>query len=217
MTLYPPIETSAAPPAKQAFLQNCGAAGIEVEIGQLAADSRQAPERRKAESALARTLARAGLERQGVAQAQMERHADGFAVWPPGWAGSLAHSGGWSVAALARTAQVRCVGIDVEDPARMQRALWGHILTPAEQAAADALGADAAQLRGAAVFSAKEAVYKAIYPLLGSAPGFQQAELQWQSATAFRVSVPPKWAVQLQGIYAVFDGMLFAVVWQPAA
>ena len=204
-------------PVKQAFMQRCAAAGIEVAIERLPAAALELAQRRKAESALARTLARGLLQRHGLADAQLERHADGFALWPAGWAGSLAHSGGWSVAALARTAQVRCVGIDVEDPARMRRALWGHILTPAEQAAADALGADAAQLRGAAVFSAKEAVYKAIYPLLGSAPGFQQAELQWQSATAFRVSVPPKWAVQLQGIYAVFDGMLFAVVWQPAA
>lgn len=217
MTLQPPIETDAVALVKQSFLKSCAAAGITVEIGRLPAASVQMPERRKAESALARTLARGVLQRHGVAHAQLDRHADGFAMWPAGWAGSLAHSGGWSVAALARTAQLRCVGIDVEDPARMKRALWGHIMTPAEQAAADAMAADVAQLRAAAVFSAKEAVYKAIYPLLGSAPGFQQAELQWQSAAAFCVSVPPKWAVQLQGCAAVFDGMLFAVVWQAAA
>jgi len=120
------------------------------------------------------------------------------------------------VAALARTAQLRCVGIDVEDPARMKPALWGHIMTAAEQVAAQALAADAAQLRAAAVFSAKEAVYKAIYPLQCSAPGFQQAQLQWQSADAFRVELPPAWDVQLQGCCAVFDGMLFAAVWQAA-
>jgi 4'-phosphopantetheinyl transferase EntD len=217
MISHPPLKTTAVLTPKQAFLQNCAVAGIEVEIAQLTDKGRQLPERRKAESVLARRLAREGLQRHGVADVNLERHADGFTLWPAGWAGSLAHSGGWCVAALARTAQVRCVGIDVEDPARMKPALWGHIMAPAEQAAADALAADAAQLRAAAVFSAKEAVYKAIYPLLGSAPGFQQAELQWQSATAFRVSVPPKWAVQLQGCAAVFDGMLFAVVWQAAA
>ena len=203
-------------PVKQAFMQRCAAAGIEVAIERLPAAALELAQRRKAESALARTLARGLLLRHGLADAQLERHADGFALWPAGWAGSLAHSGGWSVAALARTAQLRCVGIDVEDPARMKPALWGHIMTAAEQVAAQALAADAAQLRAAAVFSAKEAVYKAIYPLQCSAPGFQQAQLLWQSADAFRVELPPAWDVQLQGCCAVFDGMLFAAVWQAA-
>lgn len=217
MISHPSLKTNAVLTPKQAFLQSCAFAGIEVEIAQLSDNSRQLPERRQAESALARTLARERLQRHGMVGLKMERHADGFTLWPAGWVGSLAHSGGWCVAALARTAQVRCVGIDVEDPARMKRALWGHIMAPAEQAAADALAADAAQLRAAAVFSAKEAVYKAIYPLLGSAPGFQQAQLLWQSADAFRVELPPAWDVQLQGCCAVFDGMLFAAVWQAAA
>ena len=87
-------------PVKQAFMQRCAAAGIEVAIERLPAAALELAQRRNAESALARTLARGLLLRHGLADARLERHADGFALWPAGWAGSLAHSGGWSVAAL---------------------------------------------------------------------------------------------------------------------
>ena len=106
MISHPQLKTNAVLTPKQAFLQCCAVAGIEVEIAQLTDNSRQLPERRKAESVLARTLAREGLQRHGVVDVEMERHADGFTLWPAGWAGSLAHSGGWCVAALARTASI---------------------------------------------------------------------------------------------------------------
>jgi 4'-phosphopantetheinyl transferase EntD len=102
-------------------------------------------------------------------------------LWPQGVAGSIAHCEGFCAAVVARKAggpagqggALRSLGLDIERRARMDLAYAPHILTGAEQRdllapdpARDGFLADPA-LRLALVFSAKEAFYKAQFPLSG--------------------------------------------------
>lgn len=161
-------------------------AGIEVALCSVPSDY-------AGKSAAVRACAAARLAAHGVTGAVIGRAADGAPLWPAGWVGSLTHATARGAVALARREHVRAVGIDLENPARMHRRLWAHVLAPAELAAVTKVAANnaaseahaeaAANARAAAVFSAKEAIYKALAPLhsaLGLAtPGFHDVTLRW--------------------------------------
>jgi 4'-phosphopantetheinyl transferase EntD len=123
------------------------------------------PLARRRASGAARLAAREALAALGgPADAPLARGARGFPLWPEGFVGSLAHDDALAVAAVARRAGVAALGVDVEP-----------VLPLPRDVAEIALGADErrAALRdpalARAIFSAKEAVYKAINPLDGSA------------------------------------------------
>ena len=142
--------------------------------------------------------------------ALIPRHADGFPLWPAGWVGSLTHSAGACAAAVARSNAVRAVGVDLEDVARMKPELWAHILTPTElQRVGAREGADAARW-ATEIFCAKEAVFKAIYPLWRLAPGFRETEIEWGRDGRFDVTMAP---VKVAGRCGEFDGFVLAVAW----
>lgn len=85
-------------------------------------------------------------------------------VWPPGLAGSISHVEGYALAIVCASAGGRSIGIDVE--------VLSEQLEPAEVLSQVATAEELARLTrylGAApafslMFSAKEAIYKALYP-----------------------------------------------------
>lgn len=113
-------------------------------------------------SGAARWIAHGLLSNIGIDDFPILRTPSGAPVWPDGITGSLAHDDEMAVAAIAPIASVGSLGIDVE-PA---------IALPDDVAALVVIGADAVgdvdrQLAGRVLFAAKEAVYKAVYPLDG--------------------------------------------------
>jgi 4'-phosphopantetheinyl transferase EntD len=121
------------------------------------------PARRRASGA-ARLAAREALAALGgPADAPLARGARGFALWPKGFVGSLAHDDALAVAAVARRADVAALGVDVEPVLPLPPDVGEIALGAAERRAALR---DPALAR--AIFAAKEAVYKAINPLDGS-------------------------------------------------
>ena len=90
------------------------------------------PSDRAGQSAAVRVCACDLLRAHAVNAPHIGRHESGAPLWPEGWVGSLTHSAGWGAVAVARTESIRAVGIDLEDPQRMKRALWAHVLTPSE-------------------------------------------------------------------------------------
>jgi 4'-phosphopantetheinyl transferase EntD len=92
--------------------------------------------------------------------------------------GSIAHkSGGDRVIAVAIAAP-HLVGIDVERALPPRQPIERRILTPREQAA---LGDDRAEV--ALVFALKEAIYKAIDPVVRRYVGFTEVEIDLASRT----------------------------------
>jgi 4'-phosphopantetheinyl transferase EntD len=125
---------------------------------------RNAVATRRQTFAAGRNAARAALGQLGV-QAVLPRRADGPPVWPAGLTGSIAHTGDWCLAAVARLSDVRAVGVDLERAGGLAPDLVSEVLSPQEIAA---LGGD----DPTGWFSAKEAAYKAQFMLTGRMLGF---------------------------------------------
>ncbi len=87
-------------------------------------------------------------------------------VWPAGIIGSISHTDEIAIAAVARRAEIRSLGIDVESAEPLEAELLDLVCRNDEQAA---LTACAPQPRAAAklIFSAKESVYKCLWPVTG--------------------------------------------------
>jgi 4'-phosphopantetheinyl transferase EntD len=111
-------------------------------------------------SGAARIVARELLAQLGHPRAPLPKGASGAPVWPAGIAGSLAHDDEVAVAAVGRQRDVSSVGIDVEPAVLLPPDMLELIATPNERSK---IAAD--PLRGKLLFAAKEAVYKAVYPL----------------------------------------------------
>lgn len=134
-----------------------------------------AVERRRREFAAGRSAARAALVALGQPPFPIPMAADRAPVWPGGIAGSITHSAGACVAAVAEARLHRSVAVDLEPDAELDAALIDTVLTPAERAALE--GRPDRLALALVIFSAKECVYKAQYPLTGLLLDFQQVEV----------------------------------------
>jgi 4'-phosphopantetheinyl transferase EntD len=99
-------------------------------------------------------------------------------LWPPGIVASLSHAGDFAVAMAAPLERTGGVGIDLE-LARPAPELWDQVPTPMERRWLRAIGDPAERDRMLlALFSAKEALYKAFFPRVGTWFGFEAAALE---------------------------------------
>jgi len=123
-----------------------------------------AVERRRREFTAGRTLARSLLATLGK-EAPLCREADGRPAWPPGIVGSITHCATLAAVAIATTDDCAGIGIDIEANRPLPQGAARRILSETEQhwiRRSDPRLAAETLLR---VFCAKEALYKAIYPL----------------------------------------------------
>jgi 4'-phosphopantetheinyl transferase EntD len=111
-------------------------------------------------SGAARIVARQLLARVGLAQCALPKASSGAPVWPNGIVGSLAHDSRVAVAALGMRRDFDALGIDIEPAEALPSDLLDLVVTPRERASIDE-----DPYRGRLLFVAKEAVYKAVYPL----------------------------------------------------
>ena len=120
--------------------------------------SRQPPMRRA--SGAARWIARGLLADMGLNDVAVLRGSSGAPVWPQGITGSLAHDDEMAVAAVAPIGHIASLGIDVEPALPLPDEIFPLVATTA-----DRTDATDRRLAGRILFAAKEAVYKAAYPL----------------------------------------------------
>ena len=135
--------------------------------------------KRRREFAAGRRCARALLAQLGHPGVPLLRNDDRTPRWPEDLVGSISHCAALCVVAVAHRSSLAALGVDVEPDAALEPALWRRICTPAE--IERVLGTAPAAERGRIarlVFSAKEATYKSVYPLLGKVFGFQDVELR---------------------------------------
>jgi 4'-phosphopantetheinyl transferase EntD len=111
-------------------------------------------------SGAARIVARQLSAGLGYAQSPVPKGASGEPVWPAGIIGSLAHDDRVAVAVVGMRRDFAGVGIDVEPAMVLPPDMLQLIATPQELR-----NIDDDPLRGRLFFAAKEAVYKAAYPL----------------------------------------------------
>ena len=111
-------------------------------------------------SGAARIVARALLAQLGHPECVLPKAASGAPIWPAGVIGSLAHDSRVAIAAVGRRRDVGALGIDVEPAEFLPSELLELVATPQER---ERIGDD--PYHGRLLFAAKEAVYKAVYPL----------------------------------------------------
>lgn len=139
------------------------------------------------EFAAGRDAARMALAGIGVAGVAIPHGGDRAPVWPPGVVGSITHTATACLAIALPSRLCRGIGLDLEEDSPLPPDLWDVVLRPDEQ---DGATGDSAK----AVFCAKEAAYKAQYPISRTVYGFDQMQVN-QSGDRFRAvfrgPVPP--------------------------
>jgi 4'-phosphopantetheinyl transferase EntD len=111
-------------------------------------------------SGAARIVARELLATIGCGGIAIPKHASGAPIWPRGIVGSLAHDNRVAIAALALGCDFCALGIDIEPAETLPAEVTDLVATPRER---QMVRAD--PYLGRLLFVAKEAVYKALYPL----------------------------------------------------
>jgi 4'-phosphopantetheinyl transferase EntD len=121
---------------------------------------------RRLEFATARHCARRALRRIGVGAVPVLPDADGAPRWPAGVVGSMTHCTGYRAAAVARSDTLCGVGIDAEPHAALPGGACDLIVRPEERMRLRALAGAEPELHWDRIlFCAKEAVFKAWFPL----------------------------------------------------
>jgi len=130
-----------------------------------------------------RAAAHMSLRQIGRDCSAIGRGERGRPLWPTGVVGSISHSADTAIAATALVTEVRGIGIDLESLMPLRAAnILSRIALPSE---AQWVSSDAElfQQRLVLLFSAKESIYKALYPLTNTFFGFHDAELVWNEVT----------------------------------
>ncbi|GAA2880155.1 4'-phosphopantetheinyl transferase EntD [Aminobacter niigataensis] len=157
----------------------------------------RATESRRREFAAGRSLARQAMASLGVPQAAIPAASDRAPVWPAGIVGSISHCSGLCVAAVARESQdCSSIGIDVEPATPLDEDLLDTICDDDELRWLARQAEPGRGLLAKAIFSAKESVYKAQYPLSRQIIGFHAVSVALDMASGsflarFRVDAEP--------------------------
>lgn len=135
--------------------------------------------KRQVEFAAGRFCARLALQKQGYAAAAtlaVGQHRE--PLWPAGYIGSISHGDGQAIAVAAASGEWRALGIDIESVLSDEAAqpLVVHLMTAAELAIGINAGLTLAPWLSL-VFSAKESLFKALYPFVGRYFDFLDAEV----------------------------------------
>ncbi len=131
--------------------------------------------KRRNEFVTVRHCARRALQELGVPPVPILKGEKGEPCWPDGVVGSLTHCDGYRGAAVGRHDAVRSVGIDAEPHGVLPNGVLDAISLPAERAEISALPGGLHWDR--ILFCAKEATYKAWYPVTQRWLGFEDAHI----------------------------------------
>jgi 4'-phosphopantetheinyl transferase EntD len=196
--------------------------------------------RRRREFAVGRACARAALAQLGEPPVPILRGPRNEPQWPAGIAGSITHCAGYRAAVAARTAEVVTLGLDAEPDEALPAGVLAVISRPRERAQLAALAAacpdaacpdaacpDAARPEAVCwdrlLFCAKEAVYKAWFPLAQEWLGFDDAEITIDAGNTFtaRLLVPGPLVAgapltSLRGRWLAARGLLITGIALPA-
>lgn len=137
---------------------------------------RSAVEKRRREFATARMCARSALSKLGLPPAPVLRGEHGEPQWPAGVVGSMTHCAGYRAAALAHATDIVTIGIDAEPHNALPDGVLDAVSLPEERIWIAERAMDSTRIHwDRLLFSAKESVYKAWFPLAKKWLGFGEA------------------------------------------
>jgi 4'-phosphopantetheinyl transferase EntD len=160
-----------------------GATPDELFAEELAVYESFSNEKRRREFLDGRRAAHAAM-RMVSAASGVARNPDRTPKFPDGLVGSISHSGSLSVAAVAQSGDFVAIGIDVQ----IIRDLDAHSICAKICSQEETAWVDGSAERVLQIFSAKEAVYKAVYSGFGTSLTAAQIRLS--------ASQSPRWEVK---------------------
>lgn len=191
---------------------------------QEAAAVANAVDSRRREFATVRGCARRALARLGRPPAPIPPGPDRAPVWPDGVVGSMTHCAGYRACALAEARAIATLGIDAEPDGPLPDGVLPRVADAAEREHLDAFSRRVPAVHAdRLLFCAKEAVYKAWFPLAHRWLGFEDAEVTIDPGGTFtaRLRIPgPLLAGEpltgFTGRWLAADGLVLAVIARPA-
>ena len=145
----------------------------------------KAVDKRKREFRAGRNAAHALFARQGIEHPHLLKGFQREPAWPNGWVGSISHTQGLCVAAIASSQRYSSIGVDAEQATPLNPEIVELICSNDERAQLRDLrtriGAGLALDK--LIFSAKESIHKTYFPLNQHTLDFLDAriELDWDS------------------------------------
>ncbi len=145
----------------------------------------------------------------------------GEPLWPAGVVGSITHCDSYRAAALARAREIVTIGIDAEPHAALPDGLLDEIARAEELPALHRLQCELSEVHwDRLLFSAKEAVYKAWFPLAECWLGFEDISIEIDARTgvfAARILAPAPAATDglprgFSGRWTVGEGLLLTAI-----
>ncbi|KOV62080.1 4'-phosphopantetheinyl transferase [Streptomyces sp. MMG1121] len=134
--------------------------------------------KRRREFAAVRGCARRAMEKLGVPPQPVVSGERGAPVWPAGLIGSMTHCDGYGAAVLTRVGDLASLGIDAEPHGPLPEGVGESVFLPAEAERLARLAARRPDVHGDRIlFSAKESVYKAWFPLTRKWLDFSEADI----------------------------------------
>jgi 4'-phosphopantetheinyl transferase EntD len=145
----------------------------------------RAVEKRRFEYYATRQLAHEAFRSLGVPVVPVLNRQDRSPIWPSGVIGTLTHTAGWCAVAVALP-QPACVslGLDAERAYDMSTEVARRVLTDLEFQRLSSLSPSEFQSRATLCFSAKEAVYKCLFPFVQRYIGFEEVEIELDFAAS---------------------------------
>ncbi|WP_238419139.1 4'-phosphopantetheinyl transferase [Gordonia sp. 'Campus'] len=141
----------------------------------------RAVEKRRREFTTVRHCARQALGELGHDPVPILKGDKGAPVWPAGIVGSLTHCDGYRAATVAYAMAVRSLGIDAEPHDSLPDGVLEHTSLPAEREVLATRSGDLHWDR--LLFCAKEATYKAWFPVAKRWLGFEDAHITFEQST----------------------------------
>jgi 4'-phosphopantetheinyl transferase EntD len=181
----------------------------------------RAVEKRYREFATGRACAQMALAGLGVPAAPVTTGAQGEPQWPLGVVGSITHCEGYRACAIAHSAKIVTIGIDAECNASLPEGVLPEIARTEELPWLRDLKHDLPRVHwDRLLFSAKESVYKAWYPLAKRWLGFEEALVTVDPSTEtfsarLMVSGPLLAGRRLEGFsgrWLVRDGLVLTAI-----
>jgi 4'-phosphopantetheinyl transferase EntD len=172
--------------------------------------------RRQAEFAAGRECAHAALAALGAPAGPVLPGRAGEPRWPAGIVGSLTHCAGYRACAVARAQTMAAIGIDAEPARPLSAGLIEAVAVPAERRPLAELRLARPELPwDLLLFCAKEAVYKAWFPLTGHRLGFAGVLVEFVATGAFTARVTGTAAASVAGRWLVRDGLALTAAMVP--
>ncbi len=180
--------------------------------------------KRRAEFATARDCARRALARLGHPPAPILTGPSREPLWPQEAVGSLTHCEGYRAAAVARAGDIATLGIDAETNEPLPEGVAELVTVGDERRTLSQLAVSEPGVAWDRVlFSAKESVYKAWFPLTGAWLDFTECELTihpHNGTFTGRLLVPgprigARTIEQFTGRWAIRERHILTAVWEP--